>query len=421
VSNTTLPTGWTRVSVDDLRQPGDYTLVGGPFGSDLTQHDYLNKPGVPVIRGSNLGGSESRFIDDGFVFVSEHKAASLARNCAFPGDVVFTQRGTLGQVAVVPEDAKYPRYIISQSQMKLTPNRKRVETRYLYHYFRTPQTLALLLAQTQVTGVPHINLGILKRFPVLLPPLSDQRRIADVLDRAEALRAKRRAALAQLDTLTQAIFLEMFGDSAASHSSWDVLPFANLVQEFRYGTSNKSQTEGKPALRIPNVVGGIIDPTELKTVPADEAEFERLRLRDGDVLFVRTNGNPDFVGRCAVFESQVVRNTGFGARDFIYASYLIRARLSSNTVTPLFLREYMLGSEGRRQLRARCSTSAGQFNINTENLGSIPVPVPPLALQHEFARRVVAVEQLRTTQRESLGKMDEFFASLQHRAFRGEL
>jgi type I restriction enzyme S subunit len=254
-----------------------------------------------------------------------------------------------------------------------------------------------------------------------LPRLAEQRRIAEVLDRAEALRAKRRAALVQLDSLTQSLFLDLFGDPATNPKGWPTKTLGELVAEFRYGSSNKSASQGKPALRIPNVAGGTIDLTDLKLVPVDAAEFERLQLRDGDLLFVRTNGNPDFVGRCAVFDSNAAATSGFEGNEFIFASYLIRARVAANIITPVFLREYLLGAEGRRQLRSRSKTSAGQFNINTESLGAIPVPLPPLPLEREFARRVRAVEKLKTAQRASLAEVDGLFATLQHRAFRGEL
>jgi type I restriction enzyme, S subunit len=256
---------------------------------------------------------------------------------------------------------------------------------------------------------------------VPLPPLAEQRRIAEVLDRAEALRAKRRAALAQLDSLTQSLFPDLFGDPATNPKGWPTKPLGDLVAEFRYGSSNKSASQGKPALRIPNVAGGTIDLTTLKLVPVGAAEFARLRLRDGDLLFVRTNGNPDFVGRCAVFDSTTAATSGFEGNEFIFASYLIRARLAANIIAPVFLREYLLGAEGRRQLRSRSKTSAGQFNINTESLGAVPVPLPALPLQREFARRVGAVEKLKTAQRAALAELDALFATLQHRAFKGEL
>jgi type I restriction enzyme S subunit len=284
----------------------------------------------------------------------------------------------------------------------------------------TPEYWAQVAKGARGVAQPGLNASTLKALAVPLPPLTEQRRIAEVLDRAEALRAKRRAALAQLDTLAQAIFLGLFGDPGTNPRGWKTRPFRELVSEFRYGTSNKSQAHGKPALRIPNMIGGIIDLSDLKLVPVDATEFERLRLVDGDVLFVRPNGNPDFVGRCAVFDGSVAAQSGFPAAEFIFASYLIRARLREQ-LTPIYLRESMLGAEGRRELQSRSKTSTGQFNINTENLGAIAVPVPPVTLQRDFARRVAAVEKLKTAHRASLADMDALFASLQHRAFRGEL
>lgn len=270
-------------------------------------------------------------------------------------------------------------------------------------------------------GLKHVTRGVVEDLEIPLPTLAEQERIAKVLDRAETLRDKRRSALAQLDTLTQSIFLDLFGDSATNPKGWQAKPLRDLVTEFRYGTSNKSATMGQPALRIPNVVGGTIDISDLKLVPVDPAELDRLRLIKGDVLFVRTNGNPDFVGRCAVFDDSVTVNSGFSSDEFIFASYLIRARLSARPVTPVFLREFMLGAEGRRQLRSRSKTSAGQFNINTENLGAISIPVPPQSLQEDFASCLGAVEKLKVGCRASLAELDALFAVLQHRAFRGEL
>ena len=303
----------------------------------------------------------------------------------------------------------------------IRPRTGKADARYLLHFLR--QEHIRRNGERKMTGsagqrrVPvHFFAGL----EIPLPPLPDQKRIAAVLDKAEELRAKRRAALALLDSLTQSIYLAMFGDPASNPKELITKPLCDLVIEFRYGTSNKSQNDGKPALRIPNVIGGYIDFSELKLVPVSNAEFVRLRLVDGDVLFVRTNGNPDFVGRCAVFDSAVMKATGFSGNEFIFASYLIRARLADE-VTPIFLREFMLGNEGRKALRSRSKTSAGQFNINTENLGAIQIPLPPLPLEHEFARRVAAVEKLKTAHRAALAELDALFASLQYRAFRGEL
>lgn len=153
-------------------------IAGGPFGSSLVGNDYV-PCGVPVIRGTNL--SNGRHVAGDFVFVSEDKfKADLARNSAEPGDLVFTQRGTLGQVALVPR-APHPLYVISQSQMRLRVDPEVASSRYLYYACSSPAFVKQVHDNAIATGVPHINLGILSRLEVPLPPLEEQRGIADVL------------------------------------------------------------------------------------------------------------------------------------------------------------------------------------------------------------------------------------------------
>ena len=125
---------WADVSIAELQAARKWALNGGPFGSKLVSRDYV-EAGVPVIRGANLP-NDKRFSFEDFVFVSEEKADELLANNAHPGDVVFTQRGTLGQVGIIPEDAPFTRFVISQSQMKLTVDKARVDAMWLFHCFR---------------------------------------------------------------------------------------------------------------------------------------------------------------------------------------------------------------------------------------------------------------------------------------------
>ena len=120
---------WPLATVESIKAESRHSLVGGPFGSDLTTLDYVDE-GIPVIRGSNLP-SDREFLDEGFVFVREQKAAALLANAAYPGDVIFTQRGTLGQVGVIPLQPSFERYLISQSQMKLTVARDKADPRFV--------------------------------------------------------------------------------------------------------------------------------------------------------------------------------------------------------------------------------------------------------------------------------------------------
>jgi type I restriction enzyme S subunit len=160
---------------------------------------------------------------------------------------------------------------------------------------------------------------------------------------------------------------------------------------------------------------------DLKFVPVSDLEFDRLKLKDGDLLFVRTNGNANNVGRTAIFDARAINAAGYDSDEFIYASYLIRARLQPEKVLPLFVQQFLASSEGRRALRARAKTSAGQFNINTEGLGTLLIPLPPVPLQEEFAKRTTEIRELEAKQATSRQRLDALFQSMLHRAFRGEL
>jgi type I restriction enzyme S subunit len=406
------------VELDHLRAEGDYTFVGGPFGSDLTQRDYVPNPGVPVIRGTNLGGSESRFIDDGFVFVSESKAQSLRRNTALPGDVVFTQRGTLGQVAVIPKMARFDRYVISQSQMKMTPDLSKLDSRYLYHYFRTPRTLDRLLAQTQATGVPHINLGILKRFPVVLPPLPDQRRIATILDKADDLRAKRRAALVQLDGLAQSVFVEMFGDPAANPNSLPREELKSLcsspddIKCGPFGTQlarSEFTDAGVPLWGIKHVNARFTSTTSEYLAVRTARRLIQYSIEPGDIVMTRKGT----VGHCAIYPEALPLG--------IMHSDLLRLRVSREKCDPVFLAQQLRHSRDVAQQVGVISGGAVMPGINVTKLKRVKVLVPPLHKQSQYARAVVAVESLKAVQRDAVAQLDVLFASLQHRAFVGEL
>ena len=152
----------------------------GPFGSRIKTENFRSS-GVPVLRGKNLGGN--RFDDSHVVFVDQAKAEELAASIARPRDLVFTHRGTLGQVALVPRRPRYPLYLVSQSQMKATLDEERVLPEYAYYWFCSPEGQRALLRNTSQTGVPAISqpLTSLQAISIPLPPLAEQCAIAEVL------------------------------------------------------------------------------------------------------------------------------------------------------------------------------------------------------------------------------------------------
>ena len=265
--------------------------------------------------------------------------------------------------------------------------------------------------------MPRAEMDFVLSLELAMPDLSEQRRIVDLLARAEGIVRLRREAQQKAAELVPAIFIDMFGDPNKNPKRLRTLPLKDLVAEFRYGTSQKSGPIGSPVLRIPNVVSGALNLDEIKLVALKDHEYTRLLLRDGDLLFVRTNGNPDYVGRCAVYEESALRAAGFDGDDCVYASYLIRARVVAERASPTYLQAYLSGAHGRRLLRERAKTSAGQFNVNIDGLGSIPVLLPDAAFQTTFKLHVEAAESIIAQQDAAKAKAVASFEALLAQAF----
>ncbi|GAA3265413.1 restriction endonuclease subunit S [Streptomyces lavendulae] len=253
-------------------------LIGGPFGSNLVKADYTES-GVPVIRGQNLSGS-GFFSSRDFAYVSEEKAnGTLSRNLALPNDIVFTQRGTLGQVGIVPNEP-HERYVVSQSQMRLRIDRSRTDARYIYYCFRDPAMVARIHARAITTGVPHINLGILAELPIPDHPLPIQRAIAEVLgaldDKIAVNERIAETALALAKAHMEAV------DQTVSVRVSDVAK----IFDGPHATPQKT-TEGPWFLSISSLKGGLLDLAESAHLTEDDFPrwTRRVQPSEGDVLF----------------------------------------------------------------------------------------------------------------------------------------
>lgn len=200
---------WPRKKLELLAADEPYSFVGGPFGSKLTSRDYSDQ-GIPVIRGSNL--NNGRFLDmNEFVYVSDSKVRKdLSGNLAKPGDLVFTQRGTLGQVAIIPKEGISDRYVVSQSQMKLTVDDTKADQFFLYYYFSSREVIDRITNFTSSSGVPHINLTVLRNFEIPVPPLEIQKSIASILSAYDDLIENNRRRIQLLEQAARLLYKEWF-------------------------------------------------------------------------------------------------------------------------------------------------------------------------------------------------------------------
>ena len=349
-------------------------------------------------------------LEDAYISNTPRKLTRAGlENCAASvlpaGSVLFSSRAPIGHVAVntVP-------MATNQGFKSFVPKPDRVKAKFLYWWLRTNRVYLESLGNGAT--FKEVSKTIVSRIEIPLPPLAEQRRIAEVLDKAEALRAKRRAALAQLESLTQSLFLDLFGDPVANPKGFEIGRIRDLLDSASYGTSEKSGPHGEYAvLRMNNITrSGEMNFTDLKFMDLNESLHERYLVRTGDVLFNRTN-SAELVGKTGIIRV---------SKPMAYAGYLIRLRVNADNDAE-FLWGFLNSKYSKLMLRGMCKSIIGMANINATEIQAMKIPLPPLDLQREFARRITAVEKLKTAQRAALAELDALFASLQHRAFRGEL
>jgi len=197
---------WRPVSIEQIASK----IAIGPFGSDIKTSNFVPK-GVPVIRGGNL--TPGRFHGANFVFLTEEKAEQLANANAFAGDLVFTHRGTLGQVGLIPSKP-FTRYVVSQSQMLLRCDPEAADPAFIYYFFKSETGRHALLMNTSQTGVPAISRPTtsLKSIRLSLPPLPEQRAIAHILGALDDKIELNRRMSETLEAMARALFKAWFVD-----------------------------------------------------------------------------------------------------------------------------------------------------------------------------------------------------------------
>jgi type I restriction enzyme, S subunit len=292
-----------------------------------------------------------------------------------------------------------------------------MDKRYICYFLRQPDIVALANSRSSGANLPRLSPTSLSEILLPVPPLSEQKRIAEILDRAEALRAKRRAALALLDELTQSIFLDMFGDAEVQGSKWPVHKIAEYVDELQGGKSLESNDDNSSqyrVLKVSAVTGMKFRPEESKPIDDDYEPPEDHYVRNGDLLFSRAN-TTELVGAVAY-----VTNC---PQNLLLPDKLWRfVWKDKKAVHPLFVWYLFQTRPVRREIGNRATGTSGSMkNISKEKLFGIPTILPPIELQRTFADRIIAIERMQDRQKESLSELDQLFASLQHRAFRGEL
>ena len=395
---------WPKVKTGTLAEQVRGVSYGKEDAADSQLPGYL-----PVLRAGNI--TDDGLVYEDLVFVPKERISEKQK--IRRGDVVIAaSSGSLDVVGKAAPALADLEGSFGAFCKVLRPNAK-VHPGYFAHFFKTLDYRRRVSALAAGANINNLRNEHLDDMEIPLPPLAEQRRIAEVLDRAEALRAKRRAALAELDSLTQSLFLDLFGDPVTNPNGFPKVSLASLVREddtINYGVVQPGDDleEGVPLVRVGDLIDGSVRHSELKRIaPSIEAAYKRSRLR-GDEILVSCVGS---IGVVALANESV--------KGFNIARAVARIPLAEST-DRLFMAAYLNTDFVQRYFTNELRT-VSQPTLNIKQITETTVVLPPIALQQEFARRVGAVEKLKAAQRAALAEQDALFATLQHRAFRGEL
>ena len=359
---------------------------------------------IPWITGADISGARA---DTARSFITEEAIRESATNRVPARTVLLVTRTSVGKVAVAAMELCF-----SQDITAITPDPHCLDTSYLVHFLRTKQPhLERLARGATIKGVTREAVANLA---ISLPPLDEQKRIAGILDAADALRAKRREAFAQLDTLLQSTFLDMFGDPVTNPMGWTKVRSGELfLLPPKIGTITPAAGRGYLVVRVGEVGESRIAFERCGRVEISEKDFAKFRLERGDTVIARAIGSKNHLGKASFFA------------DFdeatVIDSHVMRLRPDPTKCDGLWFYSLISSDRGKALLQQTGGATAVQFNINAKQASSVQVALPPLDLQHHFAAIAESVEHQKAVQRTHLAELDTLFASLQSRAFRGDL
>ncbi|MDK9718414.1 MAG: restriction endonuclease subunit S [Trichlorobacter sp.] len=296
----------------------------------------------------------------------------------------------------------------------LRSDREKIFPRYLYHWMNSSETLhQLRYCGRQTTNISNMSLDLACDLELPLPPLLEQKRIAAILDKADAIRRKRQQAVKLTEELLRSVFLDMFGDPVTNPKGWEV---KSLAEEITFMTSGSRgwaeyySDHGSKFIRIQNVKNGQLHFNDVQYVKApDNKEAARTKVQENDLLISITAD----LGRTAVVDKQTADE---GAH---INQHLALVRLS-NAINPHFVAAYLESQGGKSQF-LQLDQSAVKSGLNFDSIKSLHLYNPPFVLQKQYAAAVESVENTKVKLKDAADTSDTLFTSLLQRAFRGEL
>ena len=353
----------------------------------------------------SIASNTGEFVDG---VLSKTPESPLANSFRFgPQHVLYGKlRPYLNKVALPDFEGKCSTEIIP-----LLPTAA-LDRSYLSFFLRTPRIVAEISGKTAGSRMPRADLDHILGLQVTLPPLPEQRRIVDILSRAESIVRLRREAQKKAAELIPALFKDLFGDPANNPKAWPMSTIGEEIESADYGSSTKASSMGAglPLIRMGNVTtSGDLNLGDLKYVELSLKEEEQYRLRVGDIIFNRTNSK-ELVGKTGLWDGEI---------DAVVASYFIRLRVKSHSLNPHYLWAFMNSAHMKRVLFDTARGAIGQANINSKELKAFRIAVPPIDLQNQFENHCRDVSGIQSQQATATTQAEATFNALLAQVFSG--
>ena len=342
--------------------------------------------------------------------VSRHDLSTLGAKPIPAGSLIFAKIGEaikLRNQVVTLRDT-----LIDNNVIAFTPNGLCLDLRYIWHAFQQIDMYAL----ADKTTVPAIRKSRLESVRIAVPPLEEQKRIAAILDKADAIRRKREQAIQLADEFLRSLFLDMFGDPVRNPKGWPVCSLDKLTT-IRSGVTKGRVIRGYatdvPYMRVANVQDGKLDLREIKSIAATRDEVDRYRLAPGDILLTE-GGDPDKLGRGTVWRGEIP--------NCIHQNHIFCIRLNGpKQLRPEFLSDLMASNLGKKYFLRAAKQTTGIASINKTQLSAFPVLLPPFEAQEQYRRAVDSTKTLLTDLESTLAASESFGRVLSQHAFRDGL
>nr|WP_277355427.1 restriction endonuclease subunit S [Curtobacterium pusillum] len=289
----------------------------------------------------------------------------------------------------------------------------RLDRDYLAHFLAQTRMIEFAASRAAGANLPRLSPTALKEFEIPLPPVEEQRRIAAILNQADAMRTQRRHLLAQMNSLSQSVFMSMFGDPANAGDTVSLGEIASLTGGRNLVAEDLSAETPYRVLKISSVTSGQFRPSESKPLPSNYQPPAAHFVREGDLLMSRANTS-ELVGAVA-YVSQVADN-------LVLPDKIWRFEWRDTASNPTFYRILLQTPTIRRRISRMSSGTGGSMkNVSKAKLATLRLPAVSPTAQRKFAAHVDRIELQRAKVEHALALEDELFAALQLRAFQGQL